>query len=86
MRLPIDMQSVKFATAGPAERVLNYETKSPSVDEHGAALFNVRVFAAGSGIKDSITVKLAGEPKGLTEFTPVKLTNLVATTNPLMAK
>jgi hypothetical protein len=50
------------------------------LDENGTALFNVPLFAAGSGVKDSITVKVAGEPKGLSEFTPVKVTNLMATT------
>jgi hypothetical protein len=80
MRLPIDTQTVKFAAAGPAEPVLDYETRSPKVDENGTALFNVPLFAAGSGIKDSISVKVAGEPKGLSEFTPVKVTNLIAST------
>ena len=80
MRLPIDTGSVKFAAAGMAEPVLDYETKAPKLDENGVALFNVPLFAAGSGIKDSITVKVSGEPKGLTEFTPVKVTNLVAST------
>jgi hypothetical protein len=80
MRLPIDTQTVKFAAAGPAEPVLDYETRAPKLDENGTALFNVPLFAAGSGVKDSITVKVAGEPKGLSEFTPVKVTNLMATT------
>jgi hypothetical protein len=80
MRLPIDTGSVKFAAAGIAEPVLDYETKAPKLDENGVALFNVPLFAAGSGIKDSITVKVSGEPKGLTEFTLVKVTNLVAST------
>ena len=80
MRLPIDTGSVKFAAAGLAEPVLDYETKAPKLDENGVALFNVPLFAAGSGIKDSITVKVSGEPKGLTEFTLVKVTNLVAST------
>ena len=80
MRLPIDTGSVKFAAAGMAEPVLDYETKAPKLDENGVALFNVPLFAAGSGIKDTITVKVSGEPKGLTEFTPVKVTNLVAST------
>jgi len=80
MRLPIDTQTVKFAAAGPAEPVLDYETRSPKVDENGTALFNVPLFAAGSGIKDSISVMVAGELKGLSEFTPVKVTNLIATT------
>lgn len=80
MRLPIDTASVKFAAAGPAEPVLDYETRAPKLDENGVALFNVPLFAAGTGIKDSITVKVAGEPKGLSEFTLVKVTNLVAST------
>lgn len=80
MRLPIDTTSVKFAAAGPAEPVLDYETRAPKLDENGVALFNVPLFAAGTGVKDSITVKVAGEPKGLGEFTPVKVTNLMATT------
>jgi len=80
MRLPIDTQAVKFAAAGPAIPVLDYETKAPKLDEKGAALFNVPVFAAGGGISDSIVVKVAGELKGLSEFTLVKITNLVATT------
>jgi hypothetical protein len=80
MRLPIDTQTVKFAAAGAAEPVLDYETRAPKTDENGTALFNVPLFAAGSGVKDSITVKVSGEPKGLSEFTPVKVTNLIATT------
>ena len=80
MRLPIDTATVKFAAAGPAEPVLDYETRTQKLDENGVALFNVPLFAAGTGIKDSITVKVAGEPKGLAEFTLVKVTNLVAST------
>jgi hypothetical protein len=80
MRLPIDTGSVKFAAAGPAEPVLDYETKAPKLDDNGVPLFNVPLFAAGTGIKDSITVKVSGEPKGLSEFTQVKVTNLVAST------
>src|ERR1700689_3180047 len=80
VRLPIDTGTVKFAAAGPAEPVLDYETRAPKTDENGTALFNVPLFAAGSGVKDSITVKVSGEPKGLSEFTPVKVTNLIATT------
>ena len=80
MRLPIDTASVKFAAAGPAQPVLDYETRAPRLDENGVALFNVPLFAAGTGIQDSITVKVAGEPKGLSEFTIVKVTNLVAST------
>jgi len=74
MRLPIDTTTVKFAAAGPAEPVLDFETRQPKTDENGVPLFDVPVFAAGSGVKDSI--KMAAEVKGLSEFT----INLVAGT------
>jgi hypothetical protein len=71
---------VKFAAAGPSEPVLDYETRAPKLDENGIALFSVPLFAAGGGIKDSITVKVSGDVKGLSEFTLLKVTNLIATT------
>jgi len=58
MRLPVDTTTVKLAAAEP---VLDYETRTPKLDENGVALFNVPLSAAGTGIKDSITVKVAGE-------------------------
>jgi hypothetical protein len=33
MRLPIDTGTVKFAVAGPAEPVLDYETRAPKLGE-----------------------------------------------------
>ena len=80
MKLPIDTGTVKFAAAGPPEPVLDFETRAPKLDEVGVPLFNVPLFAAGSGIKDSITVKVSGEPKGLSAFTMVKVSNLIAST------
>lgn len=73
-------KTVKFAAAGPAEPILVFETRQPKTDENGVPLFTVPVFAAGSGVKDSITIKVAGEVKGLGEFTIVKITNLIAST------
>ena len=80
MRLPIDTQSVRFASAGPAEPILDFETRAPKLDESGTPLYSVPLFAAGSGVKDSITVKVSGEPKGLGEFTQVRVTGLIAST------
>jgi hypothetical protein len=80
MRLPIDTVAVRFVTAGPAEPVLDYESRAQKVDESGQSIFSVHLFAVAPGSRDSITVKVAGEPKGLGEFTPVKVTNLMATT------
>ena len=80
MRIPIDTVAVRFVTAGPAEPVLDYETRAPKSDESGQPLFSVHLFAVAAGSRDSITVKVAGEPKGLGEFTPVKVTNRWART------
>ena len=80
MRLPIETSSIKFAAAGPAEPVLDCATKVPKTDENGVPLFTVPVFVAGGGIKDQISVKVSGELKGLSEFTIVKITNLIAQT------
>ena len=38
MRLPTDTVSVKFAAAGPAQPVLDYETRAPEVAENEVAL------------------------------------------------
>jgi hypothetical protein len=80
MQLPIDTQNVHFASAGPAESVLDYSTKTPKLDESGVPIFSVPLFASGTGVKDSIKVKVSGEPKGLGVFTPVKVSGLVAIT------
>ncbi len=80
MRLPIDTTAVSFVTAGAPEPDIDYDTKAPRTDESGQPLFRVHLFALGAGGRDVITVKVAGEPKGLGEFTPVRVTDLMATT------
>jgi hypothetical protein len=80
MRLPVDTSAVNFVTAGPPEPAVDFDTKAPKTDDEGRPLFNVHLFALGGGSRDVITVKVAGEPKGLGEFTPVRITGLVATT------
>ena len=80
MRLPIDTSSIKFAAAGVAEPVLDFATKTQKTDENGMPLYAVPVFAAGGGIKDSITIKVAGDVKGLSEFTLLKIIGLIGQT------
>lgn len=80
MRLPVDTSAVNFVTAGPPEPAVDYDTKQQRADGDGRLVFNVHLFAVGTGSRDAITVKVAGEPKGLGEFTPVRVTELVATT------
>ena len=80
MRLPVDTSAISFVTAGPAEPAIDFDTKAQKADDNGEPIFNVHLFSVGAGGRDVITVKVAGEPKGLGVFTPVRLTELVATT------
>jgi hypothetical protein len=80
MRLPVDTSAVHFVTAGPPEPAIDFDTKAPTLDETGQPVFKVHLFSVGAAGRDLITVKVTGEPKGLAEFTPVKVTELVATT------
>lgn len=79
MRLPVDTSAVNFVTAGAAEPAVDFDTKAQKTDD-GQPVFNVHLFALGGGSRDVITVKVTGTPKGLGEFTPVRVSGLVATT------
>jgi hypothetical protein len=80
MRLPIDTQNLTFIAANPPEAVLDFESKQPRTDTDGRPVFAVGVVALGSEGADVLTVKVAGEPKGITQGSPVRVTGLVATT------
>lgn len=82
MRLRVDTPAVHFVAAGPAEPAVDFDTKTQKTDDSGQPIFPVHLFAVGAGGRDVITVKVAGEPKGMAEFTPVRVTELVATTWP----
>ena len=80
MRLSIDTSVMNFVAACAPEPSVNFETKAQTVDDTGRPIFQVHLFVVGAGGRDVITVKVPGEPKGIGEFTPVKLVELVATT------
>jgi hypothetical protein len=67
-------------SAGLAEPVLDFETRAPKLDASGLAVYSVHLFAIWPDSYDTLTVKVAGEPKGVGNFTPVKVTNLIAST------
>ncbi len=79
MKLPIDTSGMTFLAAGPPEPVLDFASKAPKVDEHGAPLHSVQVVALNDGGAEVISVKVAGQPKGVTQGATVKITGLVAT-------
>lgn len=80
MRLPIDTSAVRFVSAGPPEVDVDYSTKQPKVDEQGRTLYKVNLVAVGAGGPDIVSVRVAGEPKGVGEFTPLRVHKLIATT------
>ena len=79
MKLPIDTTGMTFLAAGPPEPVLDFESKTPKVDENGAPLHSVQLVALNDGDAEVIGVKVAGQPKGVGQGTAVKVTGLVAT-------
>ena len=79
MKLPVDTKDITFLAAGAPEIVLDFETKAAKLDEHGQSLFNVQLVAMADGAAEVISVKVPGEPKGITQGAAVKVTGLVAT-------
>jgi hypothetical protein len=80
MRVPIDTTSIKFAAVGAAEPAHVFSTKAPKTDENGVPLYSVPDFRAAGGIKGSITIKVAGDVKGPSEFTLLRIVGLIGQT------
>jgi hypothetical protein len=80
MRLPIDTQHLSFIAVGIPEAVVDFDSKQPRHDTDGRALFSLSIVALGAEGADILIVKVAGLPKGITAGSPVKVTDLVATT------
>jgi hypothetical protein len=80
MRLPVDTSVVHFVSAGPAEPSVDFDTKQQKTDAKGVAINQVHLFVVGEGTREVITVKFSGEARGLGQFTPVKVSDLVAFT------
>ncbi len=78
MRLPIDTSAMGFIAAGPAEPVLDYDTRRPKTDVNGEAIFALKVMAMAGGQVDVLTVKVPGEPKGIVSGAAVRLVGLSA--------
>jgi len=81
MRLPVDTSALNFVSAGAPDPAIDFGTKAQKTDDNGLGINQVHLFVVGGGgVREVITVKVAGELKSIGEFTPVKVTELVATT------
>jgi hypothetical protein len=78
MKLPIDTAGISFIAAGPPEAVVDFETKAAKVDESGQPIFGLQVVALSGGGAEVISVKVTGEPKGVTQGAALKLVGLTA--------
>lgn len=79
MRLPIDTTGITFLVANAPEPVRDFESKRHKTDETGAPMYAVGLVVLDGGGAEVISVKLAGEPKGLSQGTPARVSGLIAT-------
>lgn len=79
MRLPINTSAMTFVVAGAPEPVRDFESKQPKTDENGAPLFAVALMVLGDSQPEIFSVKVAGQPSGVTPGQAAKVTDLVAT-------
>jgi hypothetical protein len=78
MKLPIDTSAILFSVGIPPEPARDWETKQHRTDQDGQPLYAVQLVALSQGSAEILPVKFAGKPEGLTQGTPVKVTNLIA--------
>jgi hypothetical protein len=78
MKLPVDTSAIAFLCAVEAEPVVDFETRRPKADENGEPLYVVQLIAVAEGEAEILAVKVAGQPSGIRQGHPVKVTGLVA--------
>lgn len=78
MRLPIDTSGLTLLVGLAPEPVLDFESRRPKADENGEPLYQLQLVALGGEGAEVITVKVPGEPRGLSAGVPVKVLGLVA--------
>ena len=79
MNLPIDTEKVRFLVSRPPMPVMDWDTGQHALSPAGLGYFKVELVAMtdGSGA-EVIKVKVAGEPRGLSQHLAVKVTGLQA--------
>lgn len=77
MRLPIKTDGLQLI-AGKVEPVIDFDTKKHKADANGEPMYSVDLVAFGDEGPQIWPVKVAGEPKGISEGTAVSVSGLVA--------
>jgi hypothetical protein len=78
VKLPVDTSAIAFLCALEPQPVLDFETRQPRADGNGEALYVVQLIALGDGEAEILAVKVPGQPSGLRQGHPVKVSGLVA--------
>ena len=78
MRLPIDTSGLTLLVGMAPEPVVDFETRRPKADENGELLYQLQVVLLGGEGAEVITVKVSGEPLGLTPGVPLRILGLFA--------
>jgi hypothetical protein len=76
MRMTVDTTGFTFLLVDEVRPVRDFETKQAKADRDGVPLFQLRLVAMSPGDAEIISVKVAGEPEGLTVGGPVTVEGL----------
>lgn len=78
VKLKVDTAGMTFLLVKDARPVRDYETKQAKANSDGVPLFSVQLVAMGDGEAEILSVKVAGQPEGLTAGGPVTVDGLTA--------
>jgi hypothetical protein len=78
MKLPVDTSAIAFLCALEPQPLLNFQSKEQRADENGEPLYVVQLIALAEGEAEILAVKVAGQPSGIRQGHPVKVSGLVA--------
>src|SRR5512132_1299931 len=73
MKLPVDASAIAFLCALEPQPVLDFETRRPRADENGEPLDVVQLIALAEGAAEILAVKVPGQPSGIRQGHPVKV-------------
>jgi hypothetical protein len=78
MKLPVDTSAIAFLCALEPQPLLDFQSKQQRADENGEPLYVVQLIALAEGEAEILAVKVPGQPSGIRQGHPVKVTGLVA--------
>jgi hypothetical protein len=78
VKLPVDTSAIAFLCALEPQPLLDFETRQPRAESNGEPLYVVQLIALAEGEAEILAVKVPGQPSGIRQGHPVKVSGLVA--------